>query len=94
MGKQIKNPTNQKQTFRFSAPAAMSVLLVGDFTHWQQQPIALQKGANGVWSTSVDLPPGKHSYRFIVDAEWRDDPDCTVRIPNPFGGHDMVREAA
>jgi 1,4-alpha-glucan branching enzyme len=92
MGKQMKQPP--KQTFRISAPGAMSVMLVGDFTHWQQQPIALQKGANGVWSASVDLPPGKHSYRFIVDSEWRDDPECTLRVPNPFGGHDMIREAA
>ena len=92
MGKQTKSP--QKQTFRFSAPGAMSVMLVGDFTHWQEQPISMQKGTNGVWTASVELPPGKHSYRFIVDAEWRDDPECTIRVPNPFGGHDMVREAA
>ena len=84
----------RNETFHFTDSNAMSVLLVGDFTHWQQQPIAMQKGANGVWSATVDLPPGKHSYRFIVDAEWRDDPECTVRVPNPFGGHDMVREAA
>jgi 1,4-alpha-glucan branching enzyme len=88
------NKSNKKQTFRFSAPAATSVLLVGDFTRWQQQPVPMQKDPNGVWTASVDLPPGKYSYRFIVDAEWRDDPECTLRVPNPFGGHDMVREAA
>jgi len=90
----MKKQSNKKQTFRFSAPAAQSVLLVGDFTHWQQKGIPLQKDSDGVWTTSVELPPGKHTYRFIVDGDWRDDPECAVRIPNPFGGQDMVREAA
>jgi 1,4-alpha-glucan branching enzyme len=92
MAKQTKTP--KKQTFRFTAPAASSVLLVGDFTRWQQQPIPMHKDGDGVWVASVDLPPGKHTYRFIVDAEWQDDPECSLRVPNPFGGHDMVREAA
>jgi len=38
--------------------------------------------------------PGKHTYRFIVDGNWCDDPECSLRVANPFGGEDMVREAA
>jgi len=83
-----------KQSFHFTAPAAMSVLLAGDFTHWQKQPMPMLKGKNGIWSASVTLAPGKHKYRFIVDGEWRDDPECTVRVPNPFGSHDMIRQVA
>ena len=64
--------------------------LVGDFTQWQERPISLQKGADGVWRTAVPLPPGKHHYRFLVDGEWRDDPECTLRTPNPFGGENMT----
>ncbi len=82
------------QTFSFTAPAAMSVQLVGDFTHWQQRPINLRKGADGVWRTAVGLSAGTHRYRFLVDGQWRDDPECTVRVPNPFGGQDAVRKVA
>ena len=89
-----QNKTSKKHTFRFTAPDALSVLLVGDFTRWQQEPIPMHKDQDGVWTASVDLPPGKHTYRFIVDSEWRDDPECALRVPNPFGGEDMVREAA
>jgi 1,4-alpha-glucan branching enzyme len=92
MAKQTKN--FKKQTFSFTAPDATSVLLVGDFTQWQQRAIPMHRDEHGVWTASVELPPGKHTYRFIVDAEWRDDPECILRVPNPFGGHDMVREAA
>ena len=92
----MTNPSKvlKKQIFHFTAPDAQSVLLVGDFTHWQQRAIPLQKEKDGVWVTTVALQPGKHTYRFLVDGEWRDDPACTLRVPNPFGSQDMVREAA
>ena len=84
--------TSSKQTFRFKAPGAMSVLLVGDFTQWQQNAIAMKKGKDGIWVASIELAPGKHNYRFIVDGEWSDDPECTLRVPNPFGTQNMVRQ--
>jgi 1,4-alpha-glucan branching enzyme len=82
------------QTFSFRASDASSVQLVGDFTKWQESPISLQKGADGVWRAAVQLPSGTHHYRFLVDGEWRDDPECTLRAPNPFGGENMTRQVA
>jgi 1,4-alpha-glucan branching enzyme len=87
-----KAETSKKQTFRFTAPSALSVTLVGDFTQWQQKGIAMRKGKDDIWTASVVLPPGKHYYRFIVDGEWCDDPECNQREANPFGTHDMVRQ--
>jgi hypothetical protein len=52
----------------------------------------MEKGRDGMWTTTVELTCGRHSYRFIVDGEWRDDPECAMRAPNPYGGQDMVRE--
>ena len=68
----------------------MSVVLVGDFTHWQERPIAMKKSSDGVWSTTVDLAPGTYHYRFMVDGDWRDDPESTLRVPNPFGSQNAV----
>jgi len=82
------------QTFSFSAPEATSVQLVGDFTHWQQQPIELRKGGDGIWQATVDLAPGEHRYRFLVDGQWHDDPECSLHVPNPFGSRDGVRKVA
>ena len=81
-----------KQTFRFTCPAAISVLLVGDFTHWQERGIPMRKGKDGIWTATVSLAPGKHSYRFLVDGEWQDDPECKLRVSNPYGSQDMVRQ--
>lgn len=73
------------RVFSFKAPGALSVSLVSDFTHWQQKPISLRKHYDGIWRASVLLPPGTYHYRFVVDGEWRDDPPCTLRLPNPYG---------
>ncbi len=89
-----KAEASRKQTFRFTDPTAMSVLLVGDFTHWQANGIPMRKNKEGIWMAALELPPGKHTYRFIVDGEWRDDPECSLRVANPFGSEDMVRQVA
>jgi 1,4-alpha-glucan branching enzyme len=89
-----KNHENRRQTFSITAPDATNVILVGDFTHWQQSPINLKKQSGGVWQASVELTPGEHHYRFIVDGEWCDDPECALRVPNPFGTQDSVRKVA
>jgi 1,4-alpha-glucan branching enzyme len=88
------NATKKKQMFSYHAPTAMTVQLVGDFTHWQERPISLRKESDGIWRAALDLEPGSHTYWFIVDGQWRDDPDCQMHVPNPYGGQDMVRRVA
>lgn len=84
--------SDKKQTFSFTALNATSVLLAGDFTHWQSRPIPMKRRPRGLWQVTVALPPGRHHYRFIVDGDWRDDPECTLYVPNPYGGQNAVRE--
>jgi len=92
MASQIR--THKNQTFRFDAPEAHEVLLAGDFTNWQQDAIPMHRRNGGPWTTTVALQSGEHHYRFIVDGEWRDDPLCELRAPNPFGTQDMVAQVA
>lgn len=89
-----KNTNGKQQTFSMTAPDATSVMLVGEFTHWQEKPIALKKGSGGMWHTAVDLTPGTHPYRFIVDGQWCDDPECTLRVANPYGSENSIRQVA
>ena len=79
------------QKFSYNTSDARSVQLVGDFTNWQEHPIPLRKETEGVWQAAVRLEPGTHYYRFLVDGQWRDDPECPLHVPNPFGGHNAVR---
>lgn len=93
----MKKPVRQlakgeaEQTFSIRAPGARSVHLAADFTEWQQRAIPIKPVSDGLWSTAVTLPAGTYEYRFLVDGEWRDDPECTVRTPNSYGTQNMVR---
>ena len=84
------NGNGRGQSFSFTAPTAKVVQLVGDFTRWQEKPINMQKGVDGIWRTRVELEPGMHPYRFLVDGQWHDDPACDRRVPNPYGGQDSI----
>ena len=84
----------KKETFQLIDPDATDVLLVGDFTDWEASPINLKQQKDGIWKTTVELEPGQHEYRFLVDGEWRDDSRCTLRKANPFGGENCVRDVA
>ena len=85
-----KQIQRKQQVFSLTAPAASSVMLAGDFTHWQEKPIQLKKEPTGVWRTAVELTPGTHRYRFIVDGQWADDPSSAIYEPNPYGTRDAV----
>lgn len=83
--------SKSKQTFSLVAPGAQEVLLAGDFTGWEQRAVSLKKGKEELWTATVLLEPGKHEYRFLVDGQWSDDPDCPIRVQNQFGTENCVR---
>lgn len=84
----------KKETFQLIEPDATEVFLVGDFTDWEEDPIMLKRQNDGLWKTTVELEPGQHEYRFLVDGEWRNDSRCPLRKANPFGGENCVRNVA
>jgi 1,4-alpha-glucan branching enzyme len=93
-GAMDSSPARQQEParFRFEAPKARTVKLVADFTGWDKRPLDLRADDSGTWQLTVALPPGRYSYRFIVDGEWCDDPDCQACEVNPFGTHNAVME--
>jgi 1,4-alpha-glucan branching enzyme len=80
----------RRTTFVFVAPAAQQVELLGDFTDWDKAPLPLRKGKAGRWSKVISLAPGRYEYRYRVDGEWLNDPECLHRMPNAFGGENCV----
>ena len=81
----------KKQHFELNAPDADHVMLVGDFTNWQESPIPMKrKGKNGIWQASLPLRPGTYGYRFLVDDQWADDPVCPLHVANPYGSQNAV----
>jgi 1,4-alpha-glucan branching enzyme len=83
--------TKKKVSFSLLAPEAQTVMLAADFNEWGQNPISMKKQKGGQWKTTVSLPRGSYQYLFLVDGQWRDDPKCSTRMPNPYGGENCVR---
>jgi len=83
-----------KETFKLEAPSAGAVLLAGDFTGWETEPIKMKRDRTGLWTTTVPLDPGAYHYRFMVDGQWADDPQATLHEPNGFGSQNCVRQVA
>ena len=84
----------KKESFELVEPNASDVQLVGDFTDWERNPIALKRQKDGCWKATVPLDPGPHQYRFLVDGKWRDDSTCSRRATNPFGSQNCVRDVS
>ncbi len=54
--------------FVLDAPRASRVALVGDFNAWNATATPLARvTSNGIWTVTVPLAPGRHTYAFMVD---------------------------
>ena len=73
-------------------PDAREVHVAGTFNDWDARATPLRRDTLGDWSVELQLPPGQHRYRLIIDGEWRDDPSAQRTSVNPFGGFDSVIE--
>lgn len=77
---------DRKVTFRFFAPKASEVLLMGSpgILEVIKKPMPLEKGTDGTWSLTVGpLAPGFYTYGFAVDGG--------LRLPDPSNPNLEVR---
>ena len=83
-------PIKKRITFKLHAPKAKTVFVAGTFNDWDVQARALKPDSKGNWSTWTNLIPGTYEYRFIIDGQWHEDPQCEDRCPNPHGTYNSV----
>lgn len=82
--------TNGTACFRLPGNRnARSVLLSGSFNNWSTMLLPLRNDGSG-WSVCIELPPGKHLYKFIVDGRWISDPNNKLREPDGHYGNNSV----
>jgi hypothetical protein len=77
----------QPVQFVFIAPGASSVTVVGDFNDWNTHATPLhQVSEGGAWAVSIELPPGRYAYAFVVDGRrWTPDPLAPRAPQEDFG---------
>ncbi|MEM8494916.1 MAG: hypothetical protein AAF663_05970, partial [Planctomycetota bacterium] len=62
----------------------------GTFNGWNPTAVPMLRDDDGLWSATVELPPGVVQYKFVVNGEdWINDPvhsDPTLEAPDGHGG--------
>ena len=76
-----------KVIFEVYAPRAKSVYLVGILTTGISGLVHGKE--NGVWVITLDLPPGKYEYRYLIDGGWYNDPQ-KCRILTGWGENSVL----
>lgn len=77
----------------FVQPAALGrrVSVAGDFNGWDANANPMRRNESlGVFEVQVELGPGSHAYRLVVDGVWCTDEYNTARAQNQFGGENNV----
>jgi chromosome partitioning protein len=79
---------------RFRDLRASDVRIAGDFNGWVPdkgvRSLIESEGAARVWTKILRLPPGRYQYRYVVDGEWREDPENPETAGSQVGGRNSV----
>ena len=58
-------------TFRYTPPAKeprpKSIVVAGSFNGFSHTENPMLRGADGVYTATLQLPPGQHHYKFLID---------------------------
>ncbi|MBE0661203.1 MAG: glycogen-binding domain-containing protein [Bacteroidales bacterium] len=68
---------------------ARSVFLSGSFNQWSTMQLPMQKTEKG-WEVCLQLPAGKHYYKFIVDGNWMYDPNNKLKEKDGHRSYNSV----
>jgi anti-sigma factor RsiW len=72
-------------------PGAKVVQAAGDFNGWNPLKTPLEQTADGAWTVTLPLEPGRYEYQFVVDGEqWISDPFATEQNDDGFGARNAV----
>jgi len=58
----------------FGTGSEKSVSVAGSFNGWNTGANPLKKTGENTWELSLPLPAGSHTYKLVVDGQWRLDP--------------------
>ena len=79
---------------RFRDAAASDVRIAGDFNGWVPdkgvRSLIESEGPVRVWTKILQLSPGTYQYRYVVDGEWREDPENPELVSASVGGRNSV----
>ena len=80
------SPKSKRVSFHVESEPGSEVFLAGSFNNWDASQYRMRDNPDeGIFKTALTLSPGRHEYKFIVNGEWRLDPNCPDWLPNSQG---------
>ncbi len=72
--------------FHTRAEADSEVYVTGSFNHWngKAKKMIARKNTTDFYITLM-VPPGRHEYKFVVNGQYKADPECRDWVLNEFG---------
>ncbi len=71
MGKKNRKGEHRRAArFELHAPAASRAFVAGSFNDWRPDATPMRRQTDGRWVADIDVPPGRHEYKFVVDGSW------------------------
>lgn len=68
---------------------AKTVMLSGSFNNWSPTALAMSRTDSG-WIAKINLPYGKHEYKFIIDGIWDIDNDNLLSVSDASGNTNSI----
>ena len=79
---------------RYRDAVASDVRIAGDFNGWVPdkgvRSLIESEGQTRVWTKILQLAPGTYQYRYVVDGDWREDPENSEMVQNEMGGRNSI----
>jgi len=86
--------SSREVVIHFRDARASDVRIAGDFNGWVPdkgvRSLIESEGETRVWTKILQLPPGTYQYRYVVDGEWREDPENPEIISGSVGGRNSI----
>ncbi|MCG3123209.1 MAG: hypothetical protein GIKADHBN_01618 [Phycisphaerales bacterium] len=83
--------TNSGALFVIPLTMGSTAAVAGDFNGWSPDRHAMKPNNElGVFEVCIPLPPGRYTYRLVIDGKWQIDPFNPTTEPNPFGESNNV----
>ena len=84
--KKTGSSKGKKVSFQLVTEPGSEVFVAGTFNNWDSKQYRLRDNpGSGHCKITLALPPGRHEYKFVVNGEWRADPNCPDWLPNDQG---------
>ena len=68
-----------------STPGTAKAFVAGDFNGWSTTATPMTKSGDGSFTATVNVTPGVHHYKYVVEDKWYNDPASETAFDAPDG---------